>query len=156
MKKYFLLFVTLVVVIIDQFTKWIIRNSFWLGESRNILGDYLKFTYVRNPNIIWGLNIGGPKISFILTSIAFLFVVYMFVKSNEKLFLFALSLIMAGAIGNIIDRIIFGEVIDFIDMGINGFRWAIYNIADASVSIVLVLGIISYFIESNVSSNNKS
>lgn len=156
MRKYLLLIITVVVAICDQITKSIIRNSFLLGETRNIFGDYLRLTYVTNPNIIWGINIGGPKISLLLTSVAFIFVVYLFIKSKEKLFLVALSLILGGAIGNIIDRILFGKVTDFIDMGIKGFRWATYNIADASVSIGLVIGIISYFLESNVSSNNRN
>lgn len=155
MKKYFLLIITSFVVILDQITKILIRDSFLYGESRNIIGDYLRFTYVRNPNIIWGINIGGPKISLILTGIAFMFVVYLFINSKEKLFLFALSLILGGAIGNIIDRILIGEVTDFIDMGIKGFRWATYNIADAAVSIGLVIGLLSYFLESNADSHNR-
>lgn len=155
MKKYFLLIITSFVVILDQITKIIVRASFLYGESRNIIGDYLRFTYVRNPNIIWGINIGGPIISLILTGIAFIFVVYLFIKSKEKLFLLALSLILGGAIGNIIDRILIGEVTDFIDMGIKGFRWATYNIADAAVSIGLIIGLLSYFLESNADSHNR-
>lgn len=156
MKKYLLLIITFIVVLIDQITKNIIRDSFNLYETRNIIGDYLRFTYVRNPHIIWGINIGGPKIALILTSIAFIFVIYLFIKSKERLFLIALSLILGGAIGNIIDRILFREVTDFIDMGIKGHRWATYNIADAAVSIGLVIGLISYFLESNASSDNRN
>ncbi len=156
MKKYLLLIITFIVVVIDQITKNIIRNSFNLFETRNIIGDYLRFTYVRNPNIIWGINIGGPKISLILTSIAFIFVIYLFIKSKEMLFLIALSLILGGAIGNIIDRILFREVTDFIDMGIKGYRWATYNIADAAVSIGLLIGLISYFLESNATPHNRN
>uniref|UniRef100_A0A7C4YBJ4 Lipoprotein signal peptidase n=1 Tax=candidate division WOR-3 bacterium TaxID=2052148 RepID=A0A7C4YBJ4_UNCW3 len=156
MKKYLLLIITTIIIIIDQITKSIIRNSFWLGESRSLISDYLRLTYVRNPNIIWGINIGGPKVSLILTGIAFIFVVYLFIKSKEKLFLISLSLILGGAIGNLIDRIILGEVTDFIDMGIGNFRWATYNIADAAVSIGLVIGIISYIIESNVNPPSRN
>ena len=141
------------VVMADQFSKIWVKNNFSLWESREILGSFIKFSYVKNPGIAFGLSVGefGLAVT-ILSFVATFFIAYFHWKErfNHPLIVIGLSLILGGAIGNLIDRssIFFTEyyegVVDFIDVGIGSIRWYTFNIADASVTI----GIILYFYHS--------
>ncbi len=115
------------------------------GDSKSIIGNILRFTYIRNPNSVFGLRFGGPFISTALTLIAFIFVTILFFRSDNRFSIFSLSLIIGGALGNLTDRVFYMEVIDFIDVGIGRWRWPTFNVADSFVTIGLILLII-YFI----------
>jgi len=115
------------------------------GDSKNIIGNIVRFTYIRNPNSVFGLKFGGPFISTALTIIAFIFVVFLFVKNESRFSLVSLSFIIGGALGNLTDRLLYMEVIDFIDVGVRRWRWPTFNVADSFVTVGLIL-IIIYFI----------
>lgn len=115
------------------------------GDSKNIIGNVVKFTYIRNPNSVFGLHFGGPIISTALTVIAFIFVMILFFKSDIRFSLLGLSLIIGGALGNLMDRVLYMEVIDFIQVGARGWYWPTFNVADSFVTIGLIL-IIIYFL----------
>jgi len=143
-QKLFFLPLSLAVLILDQITKrWIMKIMFY-GDSKNIIGNFLQFTYIRNPNSVFGLRVGGAVISTSLTVIAFIFVMFLFFKADNKFFLVSLSLIIGGALGNLTDRILYIEVIDFIDAGVGRWRWPTFNVADSFVTIGLILIIIYY------------
>lgn len=148
MKKGYYLLISLIVVIIDQFTKFLIRTNLWYGETRRIWGDFFRITYRKNPNAVFGISLGNPQASLILTILAFIFVCYLFVISKEKIFNVALSFIIGGAVGNLIDRFIFKGVTDFIDIGFTHLRWFTFNGADSFVTIGIIIALISYFVES--------
>jgi len=139
------------VVLLDQLSKIWIKNNYSLWESREILGSFIKFSHVRNPGIAFGIPIGDWGILItILSFVATLFIIYIHWKErfNHPLIVTGLSLILGGAIGNLIDRsaILFAEryegVVDFIDVGIGSMRWYTFNIADSAVTI----GILLYFL----------
>jgi len=135
----------LFVLALDQFTKRLIVRSMFYGDSKNIIGSFVRFTYIRNPNSVFGLRVGGAGVSTTLTIIAFIFVVSMFLKSETKFSLVSLSFIIGGALGNLTDRLLYMEVIDFIEVGARGWYWPTFNVADSFVTIGLILLII-YFI----------
>ena len=141
-------------VVLDQLSKIWIKNNFALYESRNIMGDFLRFSYVENSGIAFGIRLGNLKVLVTIISIAIASYLA-FLLYNSKKFVYieklALSLILGGAIGNLIDRILihipnstYAGVIDFIDIGIVGHRWYIFNIADSAVTV----GIIFYLLYS--------
>ncbi len=171
---------SLFIVITDQITKLWVKGisipalgihvtGLPLGFSRPVLGDFLRLTYIENPGMAFGIDIGG-KIFFsvfsILASIGILF--YLFKARNENLaFRIALAMILGGAVGNLIDRVFYGvifhegplfygRVVDFIDadffnvniLGYHLTRWPVFNIADASVTCGVVLMLISHRRES--------
>lgn len=115
------------------------------GDSKSIIGNLVKFTYIRNPNSVFGLQFGGPIISTTLTVIAFIFVTFLFIKSDTRFSLVGLSFIIGGALGNLTDRVLYMEVIDFIQVGARGWYWPTFNVADSCVTIGLILLII-YFL----------
>jgi len=144
-QKLFFSPIFLFVLFLDQITKKWIVNTMFYGDSKNIIGNIVRFTYIRNPNSVFGLKFGGPFISTALTIIAFIFVIFLFVKNESRFSLVSLSLIIGGALGNLTDRLRYMEVIDFIDVGVRRWRWPTFNVADSFVSIGLIL-IIIYFI----------
>ena len=136
----------LLIVLTDQISKYLIRVNFSLFESREILSTYLKFTYIENPGLAFGLSVGSLSwLLFIVTlAIAIYIGVTLFWFDMTRYERISLVFILGGAIGNLIDRgfTLFGVfgyngVIDFIDIGVfdHSLRWYIFNIADVSVSI---------------------
>ena len=146
---------------LDQLSKIWIKNNFVLFESRNIIGDFLRFSYVENPGIAFGIRVGNLKV--VVTIISIAIASYLaFILYNSKQFVYAeqlsLSLILGGAIGNLIDRVLlyipnstYTGVVDFIDIGIATHRWYIFNIADSAVTV----GIILYLIYSTFFENKQ-
>lgn len=144
-QKIFFLPISIFVLLFDQLTKRWIMNNMLYGDSKSIVGDIVKFTYIRNPNSVFGLKFGGPTVSTALTVIAFIFVMYLFFNSDVRFSLVGLSLIIGGALGNLTDRILYMEVIDFIQVGAKGWYWPTFNVADSFVTIGLIT-IIIYFV----------
>jgi len=157
-------FPTFIVIVFDQISKLWVINNFSAFESRDVLGTFVKFSYVKNPGIAFGISVGEFGIIItILSFFATLFIAYFHWEErySHPLISIGLSLILGGAIGNFIDRskIFFmthyDGVVDFIDVGIGTFRWYTFNIADASVTIGIILYIYhSLFInKSNLADN---
>jgi signal peptidase II len=161
LNKKSILLITLVgcVILLDQLTKFIIKKTMVLYDSIPLLGNFLQFTYIENSGMAFGIQIENRIVFTIISILATLIVaVYLFRLANENyLFKFSLSLILGGAIGNLIDRIVRGRVVDFIDVeffdislpqfdlwfihfpGYSLSRWPIFNVADSAVTCGLIL-----------------
>ena len=136
MMKYF----SVLIVALDQLSKFIVHSSMNLYDSINVIPYLLNFTYIRNEGIAFGINFPGGKIFFIIFPILITFYLISLLKNKEfedYPSQVALYLIIGGAIGNILDRIFRGYVVDFIDVHINGNHWYVFNIADSAVTIGL-------------------
>ena len=165
------LYVTGIIVLIDQAAKLFIKGfdipflhlyhlGIPLGASYPVIGDFLRITFIENPGMAFGIDVGGKlflTVFSILASIGIFF--YLFKIRQEALVIrLALSLILGGAIGNLIDRVFygvifgegslfFGRVVDFIDvdffnidfLGYHINRFPVFNVADSSVSIGVVM-----------------
>ena len=140
-----------VIVALDQWSKWAIKTSFNLYQSKPIIQDLLHFTYVTNDGMAFGLSFpGGRHVLLIMTILLTGFIVGFLwkEKNGHPLIKYGLALILSGAIGNLIDRLLYGKVVDFLDLMIGNFHWYIFNIADSSVTIGMILFIIhSVYIE---------
>jgi signal peptidase II len=142
---------TSVVVAVDRVTKIFFSNLLNLGESLPFIDHIFHFTLVHNTGIAFGLfkDQGVVFIVFPVIAIALLiFNIYYYRRNDEALsrqYIFAFSLILGGAIGNLIDRINHGHVIDFID-----FRfWPVFNVADSAITIGAGMIILSCFSEAH-------
>lgn len=159
-KKYFyLISITVLVLIFDQLTKIYVHTNFSLGESYNIIPDYFDFTYVRNYGAAWGIfsesNELFRKIFFLsIPPIAVGFIVYLLrsVENSDKFQITALSLIASGALGNYIDRVRFSYVIDFFDVHFKRvYSYPVFNIADIAIvcGVMMMLYYIAFLEEKN-------
>lgn len=146
-----ILLVSAVVVVIDQITKVLTRTYLDLYDSVPVIKNFFHLTYVTNDGMAFGINFPGgiyvfSVISIILTG--FIFVYLWKEKHNHFLMRLSLALILAGAIGNLIDRLLFGKVVDFFDFMIGNYHWYIFNVADSSVTIGMAVFLyFSFFIQ---------
>jgi len=125
-----------VVLIVDIVTKRVIVSSLQLHEVIQVVGDYVRITYILNPGAAFGL-FPGSRVALIAVSVAAVIIV-MVVGGKRKGRLdtvIPLGLILGGAIGNLIDRVRLGEVVDFVQVGIPpDTYWPVFNAADAAVT----------------------
>ncbi len=147
-KKYYTgisLFVVIFILVIDQITKWIIASSMKIVDSYEVIPNFLNITSHRNNGAAWGILSGKMFFFYIITVIILIILVLFFIKEAKyNLFMqLAVSLLFAGALGNFIDRLFNGEVVDFIDTNIFGYDFPIFNIADSSLTIGVILIIIA-------------
>ncbi len=125
------------VLLLDQLTKYI--ASEYLAPERVIrIFPFLNLVYVENKAAAFGLFKGVNPIFFvILTLIVLCFLIYLYFKDPKNQIIY--SLIIAGALGNITDRLIYSHVIDFIDLHAGEIHWPAFNIADISITLGIVL-----------------
>lgn len=139
------IFLFMIMLVIDQYTKYIIDSNFLLTETVPIIEGLFNLTYVQNRGIAFGLFQGKIDIVSILAVIAAVVILIYFLKNFKKInFLerIAYTMIISGAVGNIIDRIFRGFVIDMLDF--RGIWSFIFNFADIWINVGVVLIIIEY------------
>ncbi len=130
------------VVIIDQFTKLWIMTNFSLYEQQNVIPGLFDLVYVTNTGAAFGFLAGSKswlrQLFFVGVAIVALIVIvyaYGHLKKQGKIFTYALGLIGGGAIGNLIDRLRFGSVVDFLDFYLGSYHWPAFNAADSAITV---------------------
>ena len=140
-----ILFASAIMVLADQISKTAIRSTMTLYESITVIPGFFHLTYITNDGMAFGINFPFgiyifSTISIILTAILFW---YLWTIRQENIILRSGgAMILAGAIGNLIDRLLLGEVVDFLDFMIGDLHWYVFNFADSFVTIGM--GIILY------------
>lgn len=141
--------IAIVTVIVDQLTKWLIVKYMKLGESIPVIDGFLSITSHRNRGAAWGILEGQMAFFVIITVLVIVGIVY-YMKSfasQSKVYGWGLGLLLGGAIGNFIDRLFRGEVVDFVDTIIFGYDFPIFNVADSALCIGVGLIIFQMFKE---------
>ena len=136
--------IAFLIIIIDQISKFLIRNNIDLNSSISIINNVFHLTYISNTGSVFGLLKNVAFINIILIVVSFIVIgvltYYILKLKDEKSLPIALGLILGGTIGNLIDRIFFGHVIDFLDFRI----WPIFNVADSAITISIIF-LVFYF-----------
>ncbi|MBO1004954.1 signal peptidase II [Pseudogracilibacillus auburnensis] len=142
--------IALIIVALDQITKWKIVESMEQGQSIVVIQDLFYITSHRNRGAAWGILQDQMWLFYIITIIVAIGIVYYLEKhaKGKPLFQLSLAFILGGAIGNFIDRLFRKEVVDFLDTYIFSYDFPIFNIADAALTIGVVLMFIQMIIES--------
>jgi signal peptidase II len=142
----------LVLMAIDQAAKFAVSRTVELYESRTIIPGFFNLTRIHNRGAIFGAfnQSNKPAVFIALTAASLLalgLVVFYFFKTpaSDRLMKIALSLIMAGALGNLLDRFIRGYVIDFLDVYVHNAHWPFFNVADSCISVGAVLMLLIFF-----------
>jgi len=130
------------VIIIDQLTKLWIMTNFALYEQQNVIPGLFDLVYVTNTGAAFGFLAGSKnllrQVFFVGVAIVALVVIvyaYGHLKKQGKIFVYALGLIGGGAIGNLIDRLRFGSVVDFLDFYLGSYHWPAFNAADSAITV---------------------
>lgn len=128
------------VVLLDQATKWMASAQLELGEPVLVFGDFVRLTLVHNTGAAFGLFPGSRGPFIVISVLAIGVVLYLFFRETHRNVQnrVLLGCILGGAIGNLIDRVRLGWVVDFIDMGIGQTRWPVFNVADSAVTLGVV------------------
>ena len=136
-----LLSVASAVVALDWWTKRWATEHLARHEPVEIIGELVRFTYTRNSGVAFGLGAGLPFPYYVFSIVAVVAILFLFLRRAVHSFprQLALSLILGGAIGNLIDRLMLGEVVDFIEIGWGRWHWPVFNLADSAVTIGVVL-----------------
>ncbi|MCB0280154.1 MAG: signal peptidase II [Calditrichaeota bacterium] len=146
----------IIIAVADQVTKQYFDSNFSIGEYKQVIGDTVRLTLHKNRGIAFGIELIDNRLLFSIFSLlagVFIFFYLLSLRIHTRTMHIVIGLIMGGALGNLIDRILFGEVIDFMDVDIPdipafdlfGFyfsgmnRWPIFNVADAAVSCGMIL-----------------
>jgi signal peptidase II len=139
-------------VVIDQITKWFVSVRVAPLSSHPIIPGFFNITRIHNKGAILGAfsQTGNRLVFWLLTAgslVALAFVVYYFVKTpaSDWKIRFALSLILAGALGNLVDRVFRGYVIDFLDFYVKRWHWPFFNVADSCITVGAAL-LVLFFI----------
>ena len=142
--RYFL--ISLTVIFLDQISKNIIRNTLEIGQVLKITNKFFWITNVQNTGAAFSLSLSNPvvnKFFFIIISIlAIIFLIILIIKSRSKIEKIVFALILGGASGNLIDRIILGSVTDFLWCDFPDVimeRWPVFNLADSSIVIAITI-----------------
>ncbi|WP_317643916.1 signal peptidase II [Sporosarcina sp. GW1-11] len=139
------------IVGLDQLTKWLVVKNMELGERISIMDPYLSLLSHRNRGAAWGMLEGKMWLFYIVTVVVIIAILYFFHTEGKKdrLLGISLMLLLGGAIGNFIDRLWKGEVVDFISVLIPVIRYdfPIFNIADAALTIAVILIVLHVVID---------
>lgn len=145
MKKNYIKIISFIIsiVIIDQLSKLIVVNTLELNNALTIINNFFRFLYIKNTGAAFGILGGNIFLLVFITLALIYYLLYELNKNiNNKLYLIAIPLIIGGALGNLIDRVFRGYVVDFISFIIFNKEMAIFNIADIFIFIGVVLYII--------------
>lgn len=138
---------SIIIVILDQVTKYIVVQNIDIGEKIPVIDQFFYLTLHMNPGAAWGVLQNGRIFFLIIVPIISVFLIYYLFKNKSKFLRFALALILAGAIGNYIDRLFIGEVRDYLLFYIGSYPFPIFNVADIAVTCgTIAMAIYMFFI----------
>ncbi len=152
--------VIILTVVLDQVSKMWIVNNFELFQSKVIIPDFFNLTYVTNTGAAFSLlaDVDSPWRHYFflvvgIVALIILSVIWYRQRKASAYYTVSLALIAGGAAGNLIDRVRFGAVVDFIDIYISSYHWPAFNVADSAICIGVAMYLVFSFIEDNQKNN---
>ena len=129
------------IIFFDQLTKILVIKNFQLYESLSIL-PFFNLTFIVNYGFAFGF-LNNPSLNQIIVILVIFSIIayflYLLIKTQDQFFRFSLILVLSGAVGNFIDRVLHGFVIDFIDIYLGSYHWPAFNFADSSITLGFIL-----------------
>jgi len=153
------------VLLVDQLTKWWVLSTFRLYESLPVIPGFFDLTFVTNTGAAFGMLAGEQNIwrqiffvSMTMTALVVLCFAFRHYRHAGKLYVLGIGLVSGGALGNLVDRLRFGHVVDFLDFYIKSHHWPAFNVADSSITVGVALFLLAGYLESrnNDHSDQKS
>jgi signal peptidase II len=141
------------VVLLDQLSKYWIVSNFTPGESQVVIRGFFDLTYLHNTGAAFGLLAGQPSVmrqvffvGIALVALAVLLIFHHRMQKQSVWFTLAFGLIGGGAVGNLIDRLHYGSVVDFLDFYIGSHHWPAFNVADSAICVGVGLFIVTSYL----------
>ncbi len=143
-----------VIIVLDQWTKLHVMETMRLHESIPVIPNLFSITYIRNPGAAFGfLSSSSSSFRFVFFGITSVFALGLLgtilvrMPAEEWMGQLSVAGILGGAIGNLLDRLRYGEVIDFLDFYVNGYHWPAFNIADSAITVGVCFLILHFAFE---------
>ncbi len=138
------------ILLLDQWTKYLVKTNLFYGESISIIDGFFNLVFIKNDGAAWNIMSGQRLILVLISSLILLFLIFKGYEffSAKKIHRITYGMLLGGISGNLVDRILTGKVIDFLDFQIGTYHYPSFNIADACICVAVIL----YFITSK---NNK-
>lgn len=152
------LIITLGCVLIDQIIKLVIMGTMGIGSSISVIPNFFSLTYVENNGAAWSIFSGNRILLISIPVIALILIYWYFLKNKDiKIFELAIySVLIGGIIGNLLDRIKVGSVIDYLDFKIFGYNFPVFNFADICIVISVIILLIYSFKGENKDAKDNS
>ena len=149
--------VAVLVFAIDRVTKTWVSENIPLGTARPVVGDYVRIVHAQNTGAAFGLLPERTTLLSVLSVVAVLAIVYYYrqIASNSSLVSATLGMQLGGAFGNLLDRIMQGYVVDFVDVGIGDVRFWAFNVADSSIVVGIILVTLALWYEEHRAATPK-
>lgn len=151
-KKLDYLFLSLAILVLDQWTKWLVEVHLPHSASHPVLPGFFNLTHVKNTGVAFGLFAshgadGGAWLLIVMgiVALAAVFLYFRLAPAKNRLLLYSLALIVGGAVGNLIDRLASGAVTDFLDVYVGTYHWPAFNVADSAITVGIGLMIVDSF-----------
>ena len=130
-----------IIIIIDQLIKYLISNKIELNESIEIINHFFSIAYVQNIGAAWNILSGNRWLLIIIGIISLVGIYFYFIKDKKlkKIEVITYSILIGGTIGNLIDRIVYGYVIDYLSFNIFGYHFPVFNLADICIVVSVFL-----------------
>lgn len=153
-----LIFITLIIIIFDVISKIFISNILILNKSITIIPNFFYLTYTHNYGGAWSIFDNSTLFITIVSFLIIIGIIYYLFKNKvtKKIEIVGYSLLLGGAIGNLIDRIVYGYVIDFLDFYILGYDFPIFNIADIGIVVGIIFLLVSMILEVYKNDNKRN
>ena len=134
------------VLALDLWTKHWAVQTLQYSAPIQVIGEYVRFTYTRNSGVAFGIGAGMRFPYYVFSIVAAAAILYLFSRARAQSLTrqISLALILGGAIGNLIDRVTSGEVVDFIEVGVRQWHWPVFNVADSVVTIGVLLFVLPW------------
>lgn len=151
------LVIALSIVVLDHITKYLVVSRLSEGSRITIIRDFFDLVHYRNPGAAWGILAAQTPLLSIVSILVIIVVVVAFPKITERVpeRCLALGLVIGGIVGNLIDRVLWGEVIDFLDFYLASYHWPAFNVADSAISCGVCLFIFSSFFQHEHAGNQS-
>ncbi len=127
------------IVVVDQLTKILTLQNFYEGQSIAIIPNFFQLTFVKNTGAAWGMFNSNPVLLGLFSVAVLILFGYVYITNHDKIVKTLLGLIIAGAIGNQIDRFRLNYVVDFLDFNIFGYNFPVFNVADIAVTVGAII-----------------
>jgi signal peptidase II len=145
------LFLALTVVVLDQWTKWLVEVHLPRGAAEPVVPGFLNLVHVKNTGVAFGLFASdGGSTSWTVTllglaALAAVGLYFRFTPPHDRLLLAALGAVAGGAVGNLLDRAMAGSVTDFVDVYAGSYHWPAFNVADSAITLGIGLMVLDVF-----------
>ena len=156
-KKYRMLGLSIITLLIDQIIKFIVVNKMTYLQTIEVIKNFFNITYIKNDGAAFNI-LSGNKILIILLTVIVVYLFYLLFIRNNKLSLYneiTYGILLGGIFGNFLDRLIYGSVIDYLDFKILGFNYPVFNFADSLIVISIFLILIDVIRGEDNANNSK-